>query len=108
LPAQHSKSGKHVLVEKPLTTSVAEAEQLIEIAERNHRVLMVDHTFVYTGAVRKIKEIVSSGDLGICCTSMRRVSISDSFRMTSMWSGTSHRTTFPLMDFHDRQPSGNA
>lgn len=58
------RSGKHVLVEKPLTASVAEAEQLIELAERNHRVLMVDHTFVYTGAVRKIKEIVSSGELG--------------------------------------------
>ena len=56
--------GKHVLVEKPLTASVTEAEQLIEIAERNNRVLMVDHTFVYTGAVRKIKEIVDGGDLG--------------------------------------------
>jgi predicted dehydrogenase len=58
------RSGKHVLVEKPLTASVAEAEQLIEIAERNSRILMVDHTFVYTGAVRKIKEIVASGELG--------------------------------------------
>ena len=58
------RSGKHVLVEKPLTASVAEAEQLIEIAERHQRVLMVDHTFVYTGAVRKIKKIVASGELG--------------------------------------------
>jgi predicted dehydrogenase len=58
------QSGKHVLVEKPLTASVAEAEQLVELAERNQRVLMVDHTFVYTGAVRKIKEIVASGELG--------------------------------------------
>src|SRR6266480_7374865 len=54
--------GKHVLVEKPLTTSVAEAEELIALAEKNDRVLMVDHTFVYTGAVRKIKEIVASGE----------------------------------------------
>jgi predicted dehydrogenase len=58
------EAGKHVLVEKPLTSSVAEAEQLIEIAERNRLTLMVDHTFVFTGAVRKIKEIVQSGELG--------------------------------------------
>ena len=58
------EAGKHVLVEKPLTAGIAEAEQLIEVAERHKRVLMVDHTFVYTGAVRKIKEIVASGDLG--------------------------------------------
>ena len=58
------EAGKHVLVEKPLTASVAEAEQLIELAERNSLALMVDHTFVYTGAVRKIKEIVESGELG--------------------------------------------
>src|SRR2546429_3647495 len=57
-------AGKHVLVEKPLTTTVCEAEELIDLAERNGRTLMVDHTFVYTGAVRKMKEIVSSGDLG--------------------------------------------
>ena len=57
-------AGKHVLVEKPLTTTAGEAEELIDLAERNGRTLMVDHTFVYTGAVRKMKEIVSSGDLG--------------------------------------------
>ena len=57
-------AGKHVLMEKPLTASVAEAEALIELAVRNDRTLMVDHTFVYTGAVRKMKEIVGSGDLG--------------------------------------------
>jgi predicted dehydrogenase len=58
------QAGKHVLIEKPLTTSVREAEELISLAERNGLTLMVDHTFVYTGAVRKIKEIVSSGELG--------------------------------------------
>ncbi len=57
-------AGKHVLIEKPLTTTAGEAELLIDLAERNGRTLMVDHTFVYTGAVRKMKEIVSSGDLG--------------------------------------------
>jgi len=58
------EAGKHVLVEKPLTASVAEAEQLIELAERSGLTLMVDHTFVYNGAVRKIKEIVQGGELG--------------------------------------------
>jgi predicted dehydrogenase len=57
-------AGKHVLVEKPLTATAREAEELIELAARNHRTLMVDHTFVYTGAVRKMKEILTSGELG--------------------------------------------
>jgi predicted dehydrogenase len=57
-------AGKHVLVEKPFTTSAREAEVLVELAERNRLTLMVDHTFVYTGAVRKIKEIVQSNELG--------------------------------------------
>ena len=57
-------AGKHVLMEKPFTATIAEAEELIELAQRNGLVLMVDHTFVYTGAVRKMKEIVSSGELG--------------------------------------------
>lgn len=58
------EAGKHVLVEKPFTANVAEAEELIELAERNGLTLMVDHTFIYTGAVQKIKEIVKSGELG--------------------------------------------
>ncbi|MGB7926360.1 MAG: Gfo/Idh/MocA family oxidoreductase [Pyrinomonadaceae bacterium] len=57
-------AGKHVLVEKPFTTSAREAEILVEMAERDRLTLMVDHTFIYTGAVRKIKEIVQSGELG--------------------------------------------
>src|SRR6266545_3513754 len=57
-------AGKHVLVEKPLTATVREAEELIELAEKNRRTLMVDHTFVYTGAVRKMKEILTSDGLG--------------------------------------------
>ena len=56
--------GKHVLVEKPMTASVAEAESLVEIAAKHGLTLMVDHTFVYTGAVRKMKEIVEGGSLG--------------------------------------------
>ena len=57
-------AGKHVLAEKPLTATVREAEELIDLAATNGLTLMVDHTFVYTGAVRKMKEIVTSGDLG--------------------------------------------
>ena len=45
--------GKHVLIEKPMTSSVAEAEELIELAEQKGLTLMADHTFLYTGAVQK-------------------------------------------------------
>lgn len=55
---------KDVLVEKPMTTSVAQAEELVELAERRSRILMVDHTFVYTGAVRKLKELIDQNALG--------------------------------------------
>jgi predicted dehydrogenase len=57
-------AGKHVLIEKPFTASVREAEELIELAGRQKLTVMVDHTFIYTGAVRKMKEIVESGELG--------------------------------------------
>ena len=57
-------AGKHCFIEKPMTASVAEAEELIEIAERKSLKLFVDHTFIYTGAVRKMKEIITSGRLG--------------------------------------------
>jgi predicted dehydrogenase len=56
--------GKHVLIEKPMTSSIREAEALLELADRRGLVLMVDHTFVYTGAVRKMKEIIDAGELG--------------------------------------------
>ena len=64
LAAEAFKRGKHVLLEKPLAATTAEAQELIDLAERNKLTLMVDHTFIYTGAVRKMKEIVSSGELG--------------------------------------------
>jgi len=57
-------NGKHVLIEKPMTRSAAEAEELIELAAKKHKVLMVDHTFLYTGAVKKIKEIISQDHIG--------------------------------------------
>jgi len=58
------ENGKHVFVEKPFTSSSAQAEELIELAERKHLTIMVDHTFLFTGAVRKIRELVESGALG--------------------------------------------
>jgi predicted dehydrogenase len=57
-------AGKHVLVEKPMTSNCPDAVALIEEAARRGLVLMVDHTFVYTGAVRKVRELISSGALG--------------------------------------------
>jgi len=56
--------GKHVLVEKPLASSRTDAEFLAELADKRGVRLMVDHTFVYTGAVRKMRSLVDSGDLG--------------------------------------------
>ncbi len=58
------EAGKHVLVEKPMTDSVLDAQVLIDLAAQKKLTLMVDHTFIYTGAVRKIKELVQQGELG--------------------------------------------
>src|SRR6266404_5716154 len=58
------ENGKHVFVEKPFTATSAQAEELIEIAERKNLKIMVDHTFLFCGAVRKIKELVDDGVLG--------------------------------------------
>lgn len=58
------EAGKHVLVEKPLAASVKEAEKLVNLALKKGLILFVDHTFIYTGAIKRIKKFVSSGDLG--------------------------------------------
>jgi predicted dehydrogenase len=58
------ENGKHVFVEKPFTRTVAEAEELIEIAAKKNLKIMVDHTFLFTGAVRKIRQLVDEGTLG--------------------------------------------
>lgn len=58
------EAGKHVLLEKPMCGSVDECDQLIELAGKCGVTLMVDHTFIYTGAVRKIRELVNGGELG--------------------------------------------
>ncbi|NLG16760.1 MAG: Gfo/Idh/MocA family oxidoreductase [Fibrobacter sp.] len=58
------ENGKHVFVEKPLTASSAQAEDLIELAETKKLKIMVDHTFLFTGAVRKIKQLIDTKELG--------------------------------------------
>jgi predicted dehydrogenase len=58
------QAGKHVLLEKPMCASSAECDDLIAIAKAGDLTLMVDHTFLYNGAVRKIRELVQSGEIG--------------------------------------------
>jgi predicted dehydrogenase len=57
-------AGKHTFIEKPMASSSAECEELVELAERKGLVLMIDHTFLYSSPVRKIMEIVQAGDIG--------------------------------------------
>ena len=64
LAKQALENGKHVWLEKPMTAKVEEAETLIELAAKMNRVILVDHTFIYTGAVRKIKDLIDKGELG--------------------------------------------
>jgi predicted dehydrogenase len=58
------ENGKHVFVEKPFTSSAAQAEELIELADRKNLQIMVDHTFLFSGAVRKIRQLVGDGTIG--------------------------------------------
>jgi predicted dehydrogenase len=58
------QNGKHVFVEKPFTSTVAQAEELVELAGKKNLQIMVDHTFLFTGAVKKIKQLVDEGQLG--------------------------------------------
>jgi predicted dehydrogenase len=68
--------GKHVLVEKPLTVGVDEAEELVALAEEQRRILMVGHTFEYNPAVNELRKLVQSGDLGkIYCIEAERVNL---------------------------------
>jgi predicted dehydrogenase len=57
-------NGKHLFIEKPFTCSVDQADELIELAEQKNRVIMVDHTFLFTGAVKKIRQFIDDGILG--------------------------------------------
>jgi predicted dehydrogenase len=58
------ENGKHVFVEKPFTSTSAQAEELLELAARKNLKIMVDHTFLFSGPVRKIRELVDNGTLG--------------------------------------------
>jgi predicted dehydrogenase len=58
------ENGKHVFVEKPFTATVAQAEELVNLAARKNLTIMVDHTFIFTGAVRKIKQLIDEKVLG--------------------------------------------
>jgi predicted dehydrogenase len=58
------ETSRHVWLEKPMTDKIAQAEELIDLAQRSNKTLLVDHTFVYTGAVRKIKQLIDQGELG--------------------------------------------
>jgi predicted dehydrogenase len=58
------ENGKHVFVEKPFTSNVHQAEELMDLAERKNLKIMVDHTFLFTGAVKKIKQLLQEGLLG--------------------------------------------
>jgi predicted dehydrogenase len=58
------ENGKHVFVEKPFTSTVAQAKELIELAEKKNLIIMVDHTFLFTSAVQKIKKLIDENVLG--------------------------------------------
>jgi predicted dehydrogenase len=58
------EAGKHVFIEKPITRTESEAEELVELARQKGRILMVGHTFLFSPAVRRMKEIVDAGDIG--------------------------------------------
>src|SRR6266851_7768062 len=68
--------GKHVLVEKPLTANVAEAEELVTLAIKQQRILMVGHTFEYSPAVNELRRLIQGGELGkIYCIEAERVNL---------------------------------
>jgi predicted dehydrogenase len=70
------RSGKHVLVEKPLTSNVNQARELVVLADKRDLTLLVDHTFVYSPAVNHVRDIVASGDLGdVYYVSMSRLNL---------------------------------
>ena len=64
LASRCQEAGLHVMVEKPLAASTAEARTLVELAEKHQRVLMVDHTYLFCNPIRKIKQLLDGGELG--------------------------------------------
>ena len=89
-----AQAGKHVFVEKPMTTSATEREELVELADAAGLTLMVGHTFVYSPPVRKVERPDRRAASSATSTSSPpRASTSACTRRTSAWSGTSPRTT---------------
>lgn len=83
--------GKHVLVEKPLTTIAAEADKLIELAESNSAILMVGHTFVFNSGVRKVKEQMQKGDGRVYYLYARRTNLGPIRRdVNALWDLAPH------------------
>jgi predicted dehydrogenase len=88
-------AGKHTFIEKPMASSTAECDELVELAEEKGLILMVGHTFLYSSAVKKIAEIVRNGDIGdIRYINCRRLNLG-LFQRTSMSHGTSLLTISP-------------
>src|SRR5690606_8598938 len=58
------KAGKHLWLEKPMAETSLQARKLLDEAQKRNRILLVDHTFIYTGAVRKMAELIRAGELG--------------------------------------------
>ncbi|MCB9652654.1 MAG: Gfo/Idh/MocA family oxidoreductase [Deltaproteobacteria bacterium] len=106
LGAQILDAGKDLFVEKPLATSTAEAETLVNLAEANGRVLMVGHTFEYSPPVLRTKEIIDRGELGqIYFVSMLRVNLGLHQRDASViWDLVPHDFSI-LMHWLDESPS---
>ena len=101
------KAGKHVLVEKPLAASSHECRSLVEIAERGNSLLMVAHTFEYSVALNKAKEILESGELGIIhYISIQRLNLGP-YRpdVNVLWDLAAHDVSI-LLFLLDGQPTG--
>jgi predicted dehydrogenase len=84
-------AGRHILVEKPLTTTTAEADKLIELAESHSAILMVGHTFVFNAGVRKVKEYVQNGDGRVYYLYARRTNLGPIRRdVNALWDLAPH------------------
>lgn len=92
------EKGKHVLIEKPLATKVSEARNLITLAKKNKKILMVGHTFLYNDAVRKAKEYIDKGVLGkIYYIYFQRLNLGRVRNdVNAMWNFASHDVSITL------------
>ncbi len=99
-------AGKHCFVEKPLALTTRECEELIEIAERNNRTLMVGHTYEYHSAVKKIKELIDGGEVGqiynIFCQRMNLGRIRQD--IDAMWNLAPHDISIALYWLNHEMP----